>query len=53
MVRTALHVTLTPIVFMFIALFVVNRMTPGPAQFVVLAGAAALGVVYGWKNRHR
>lgn len=53
MVRTALHVTLTPIVFLFLALMVANRMPAGIGQLAVLVGAAALGVAYGWKNRHR
>jgi hypothetical protein len=53
MARTALHVTLTPIVFMFGALFVTSRMTSGSAALVVIIGAAALGVLYGWRNRHR
>jgi hypothetical protein len=53
MVRTALHVTLTPFVFMFLALFVVNRMSPGIGPLLVMVGAAALGVLYGWRNRHR
>ncbi len=53
MIRTALHVTLTPLVFLFLALFLVNRMSPGIAPLLVMAGAAALGVLYGWRNRHR
>ena len=52
MLRTALHVTLTPLVFMFVALMVANRVEPA-AGFFVIVGAAALGVLYGWKNRHR
>jgi uncharacterized membrane protein YdjX (TVP38/TMEM64 family) len=52
MFRTALHVTLTPLVFLFGAMIVANRLAP-PAGLILLAGAAALGVLYGWKNRHR
>ena len=52
MFRTALHVTLTPIVFLFGAAMVAGRLEPA-AAFGVMAGAAALGVLYGWKNRHR
>ena len=52
MFRTALHVTLTPVVFMFVALIAANRLAP-PAGLIALAGAGALGVLYGWKNRHR
>jgi positive regulator of sigma E activity len=52
MLRTALHVTLTPLVFMFVALIAANRLEP-PAGLVVILGAAALGALYGWKNRHR
>jgi len=53
MIRTALHVTLTPLVFVFLALIVANRMTSGVAALIVMCGAAALGVLYGWRNRHR
>jgi len=53
MIRTALHVTLTPIVFLFGALFITTRMTSATAALVVMIGAAALGVLYGWRNRHR
>lgn len=53
MTRTALHVTLTPLVFVFLALIVANRMTSGIAALIVMCGAAALGVLYGWRNRHR
>lgn len=52
MIRTALHVTLTPIVFLFLGLMVASRVGP-PGGAVVLAGSAALGVLYGWRNRHR
>ena len=51
--RTAAHFTLTPLVFMLLALFVANRMSPGIAPLLVMVGAAALGVLYGWRNRHR
>jgi hypothetical protein len=50
--RTALHVTLTPLVFMFVALMVASRVASA-AVVPVLLGAAALGVLYGWSNRHR
>jgi hypothetical protein len=53
MIRTALHVTLTPLIFLFIALIVANRMTSGIAALIVMAGAVSLGVLYGWRNRHR
>jgi positive regulator of sigma E activity len=53
MIRTALHVTLTPLVFLFLALIVASRMTSGIAALIVMLGAAALGVLYGWRNRHR
>jgi positive regulator of sigma E activity len=53
MLRTALHLTLTPLVFLFLALIVANRMSSGIGALIVMAGAAALGVVYGWRNRHR
>jgi hypothetical protein len=52
MLRTALHVTLTPIAFLFGGVMIASRVEP-PAGLFVLAGAAALGVLYGWKNRHR
>jgi hypothetical protein len=51
-VRTALHVTLTPIVFLFGSLFVANRLE-SPAAAAVMLGAAVLGVLYGWRNRRR
>jgi positive regulator of sigma E activity len=53
MVRTALHVMLTPLVFMFVGLIVANRVSSGIAALLVMIGAAALGVLYGWRNRHR
>jgi hypothetical protein len=53
LIRTALHVTLTPIVFLFPALMVANRVTSGAGAFAVMAGAVVLGALYGWKNRHR
>lgn len=52
MIRTALHVTLTPIVFLFGALFLANRLEP-PAAAIVMLAAAVFGVWYGWRNRHR
>jgi hypothetical protein len=53
MVRTEVHVTLTPIVFMFGALLITNRMGSGLTALVVMLGAAVLEVLYGWRNRHR
>lgn len=52
MFRTALHVTLTPLVFMFVAMTVAGRIASA-AILPVLLGAAALGVLYGWSNRRR
>ncbi len=49
--RTVLHVTLTPILFLFLAVMVAGRM--GGAGFIVMLGAVALGVLYGWRNRSR
>jgi positive regulator of sigma E activity len=47
MVRTALHVTLTPLVYMFVGLIVANRVSSGIAALVVMIGAAALGGMAG------
>ena len=52
MFRTAVHVTLTPLVFLFVALILANRLEP-PASALVLLAAVVLGVLYGWRNRHR
>jgi hypothetical protein len=52
MLRTALHVTLTPIVFAFVGLMIATRL-PQPGGSAVMVGAVALGVLYGWRNRHR
>ena len=41
-------VTLTPIVFLFLAVMIAGRM--GGAGFIVMLGAVALGVLYGWRN---
>jgi hypothetical protein len=51
-IRTALHVTLTPIVFLFVAVMIASRL-PQPGAAAVMLGAAGLGVLYGWRNRHR
>jgi hypothetical protein len=49
--RTALHVTLTPLVFLFGAFLIAARLAPIGAAAVML-GALVLGVVAGWRNRH-
>lgn len=49
--RTVLHVTLTPLVFLFGAFLIAARLAPVGAAAVLL-GALVLGVVAGWRNRN-
>ena len=51
--RAALHVTLTPIVFLFGWTMLSAAWAPWPVRTVGAIAAAAAGVAYGWKNRHR
>ena len=53
LMRAALHVTLTPIVFLFGWTMLSAAWAPWPVRTVGAIAAAVGGVAYGWKNRHR
>jgi hypothetical protein len=52
--RAAIHLTLTPVVFLFGWAFLSGAAdAPWLVRFVGALAALAGGIAYGWKNRHR
>lgn len=51
--RAALHVTLTPIVFLFGWTMLSAAWAPWPVRTAGALAALAGGIAYGWKNRHQ